>query len=64
MSDDKGLDDKGLEVSGQLDRITTTKDGGWKVTFEFPGDSTTGLVMAALATMRDRNLKLSISEQP
>lgn len=52
-----------LQVSGQLDAIRTTKDGGWKVTLEFPGDSTTGIVMAALATMRDKNLAITIKDE-
>lgn len=51
-----------LESDGQLHRISSTSDGGWRVTVDFPGDSVTGLFIAALSTLRDRNLKFNISE--
>ena len=52
-----------LEVAGVLSKISTTTDGGWRVTFDFPGDHETGITMAALATMRQENLKLEISSE-
>lgn len=52
-----------IELKGILSRITTTKDGGWAVTFEYPGDGPTSLSVAALATMRDSNLVMQIGEE-
>lgn len=51
-----------LVANGQLVRIATTSDGGWRVTYDFPGDSTTGIVMAALATLRDCELEIAVKE--
>lgn len=53
---------EGLVMAGQLNKITTTTDGGWRISFDLPGDAVTGVSATALATMRGANLEIKIKE--
>lgn len=53
-----------LEVnSATFVKASTTSDGGWRIQFDLPEGGESAVVLAALATLRGKVLKLSIDEE-
>lgn len=52
------MDKEGIVIDGLLSKITTTVDGGWKITFDLGSDMTE--IVSQLSKMRDEYLRIVI----
>lgn len=48
----------GITFQGNLNRITTTIDGGWRVSFDVPQSESESIMQ--LADKRDENLQIAV----
>lgn len=49
---------KAVTFQGNLNRITTTIDGGWRVSFDVPESESNAITK--LAARRDQNLQIAV----